>query len=686
MKKTYTKLFTFTALVALLLAALCFSAFAAEERYQEGNFYYTVTDGEATIVGTDEAPDGELVIPGTIGGYPVTAIGKDAFSREYGITGVTISEGVAAIGEEAFENCTGLETVSIPASVTSIGKDAFYGCSSIENFVVDENNGFYSDDNCGVLFNKNKTELIKYTTGHERISYTIPDTVETIKESSFSRAYNLKNITIPDGVTSIEQFAFSSCFDLVSVEIPFGVEVIERDTFLMCENLTTVIIPDSVTVIERAAFDQCCKLSNVTIPDSLKSIGAAAFQSCNLTSIAIPSGVESIGNYAFCANPLTEVIIAEGVKSIGASAFEWCEDLESVKIPNSVTEIGWYAFGYSIEDLGESEGTYIYKTEGFTVIGGECSAAHRYAKEYDLEFTDDNSNDHSFTTVSEKATFEKDGSKVASCECGETKTEAYPAAASVTLSTEKYVYNGKNRTPKVTVKDREGKVLAKNVDYKLSVASKRSGIGRYTVKVTLIGNYEGTKNVFFYILPGVTSEVKASAQTASSVKLSWKAVDGAKGYKVYRYSPSRKAYVLAGTTATTSITVSKLLAGTKYTFRVVAYGETAAGKPYDSAKYALIKTATCTETPAVKLSSPSKGKVKITWSEVSGETGYQVWYSTSENGTYKKLSNFAANENDAVVSGLTRGKTYFFKVRTYKATDSGYVYSPFSAVKSIKVK
>ena len=53
---------------------------------------------------------------------------------------------------------------------------------------------------------------------------------------------------------------------------------------------------------------------------------------------------------------------------------------------------------------------------------------------------------------------------------------------------------------------------------------------------------------------------------------------------------------------------------------------------------------------------------------------------------YDELSNIAANKNDATASGLTRGKTYYFKVRTYKTTDSGYVYSPFSTVQSIKVK
>ena len=259
---------------------------------------------------------------------------------------------------------------------------------------------------------------------------------------------------------------------------------------------------------------------------------------------------------------------------------------------------------------------------------------------------------------------------------------------SVTLSSTKYVHDGKNKTPKVTVTDANGNKLVKNVDYKTSVASKRSGIGRYTVKVTFIGAYSGSKNVYFTILPGKPATVKSASQTTSSVKLSWSAVSGAAGYTVYRYSPSKKAYVKAGTTEGTSLTVSKLYAGTKYTFRVVAYGKTSGGKVYDSESYALLKTATKTKTPELTkvTASSTKGKAYVYHSNVSGETGYTVYYSTSKNSGFKKYANFKADTTRCDITGLTSGKTYYFKVRTYIKTDSGYVYSAWSAVKSVKVK
>ena len=682
MKKTSAKIFALAALIAFALVAMCFTVSAKNETLTDGVYSYTVWDGKATIVGGGVV-DGELIIPSFVDGYPVTAVGESAYEWNKSITSVVISEGVESIDSGAFDHVSYMKTISLPASLNDVGEGSFLHCYHLESIIVDEDSLYYSNDEYGVLFNKDKTKLIRYPMGNERTSYSIPDTVETIGTKAFYWSQNLVEIVIPDTVTNFEPEAFAFCSKLSTVDLPDGIEKIEDCLFTSC-GLTSISIPDSVTEIGEEAFS-FCDLESVVIPENVTYIGDGAFWFCNgLKSVTIPANVKSIGEGAFSGTGLSEVIISDGVKYIGECAFENCSDLVSVTIPNSVTSIGSRAFGYFYYETDWGDGTY--KNSDFTITAGECSAAHKYADKHDFKFIDNGSKDHIFTTVTEKATFTKAGSKVSTCECGEIKTETYPAVTDVTLSAEKYVYNGKDRTPKVTVKGSEGNVLKKNVDYKLTVASNRSGIGRYTVKVTLIGNYEGTKNVFFYILPGAASDIKASANKTTSLKLSWTSASGAVGYKVYRYDSAKKAYVSVGTTEKTSITVSKLSAGTKYTFKVVAYGKTAAGKSYDSAKYVLCKTATCTATPTLKITSALKGKVTMSWSQITGETGYQVWYSTSENGTYKKLSNYAGNSTNATANGLTSGKTYYFKIRTYKTTDSGYVYSPFSDVKSVKIK
>ncbi|MBR2476335.1 MAG: leucine-rich repeat domain-containing protein, partial [Bacteroidaceae bacterium] len=94
-------------------------------------------------------------------GDSVTSIEDDAFRNCSGLTSITIPNSVTSIGNSAFYNCSGLTSITIPNSVTSIGNSAFNSCSKLTEINVDlENSNFSSID--GVLFNKDKTELIKF--------------------------------------------------------------------------------------------------------------------------------------------------------------------------------------------------------------------------------------------------------------------------------------------------------------------------------------------------------------------------------------------------------------------------------------------------------------------------------------------------------------------------------------------
>ena len=110
----------------------------------------------------------------------------DSAFFENSIAKVTISEGVTHIGNAAFSGCENLKEISIPASVTHIGTEAFSRCARISSFKADKNNRYYSSDSYGVLFNKDKTELIQYAVGNSAKSYTIPDSVSVVGRESFS--------------------------------------------------------------------------------------------------------------------------------------------------------------------------------------------------------------------------------------------------------------------------------------------------------------------------------------------------------------------------------------------------------------------------------------------------------------------------------------------------------------------
>ena len=284
----------FVTIIMMMLFAV--SASAATEGY----YTYEVENGEATITYVDQSISGDITIPSTLGGYSVTRIGNYAFDWRTSLKSITIPNSVTRIGYYAFRGCTSLTSITIPDSVTSIGYDAFYHCTSLTNITVDTNNKYYSSDSNGVLFDKNKTELIQYPAGNTSSSYVIPDSVTSIGDWAFYDCESLTSITIPCSVTSIGDHAFYYCTSLTSITILEGVTSIGSWAFYNCESLTSITIPDSVTSIDDYAFNGCTSLTSITIPDSVTSIGNHAFYNCtSLTSITIPDSVTSIDDSAF---------------------------------------------------------------------------------------------------------------------------------------------------------------------------------------------------------------------------------------------------------------------------------------------------------------------------------------------------------------------------------------------------
>ena len=178
--------------------------------------------------------------------------------------------------------------------------------------------------------------------------------------------------------------------------------------------------------------------------------------------------------------------------------------------------------------------------------------------------------------VTKKATFTSDGVKTFTCTSKDaTKTEVVAKVSDVKLEKTSYTYDGKAKKPTLTVKDSKGKVLKNGTDYTVSYASGRKKVGKYKVKITLKGNYTGTKEIEFTIKPKGTSIKKLSA-SKKQFKVNWKAQKTqTSGYEI-QYS-TNKNFKSGNKTAkitknkTTSNTVKKLKAKKKYYVRIRTY-------------------------------------------------------------------------------------------------------------------
>ncbi|MGN0533920.1 MAG: fibronectin type III domain-containing protein [Eubacterium sp.] len=186
------------------------------------------------------------------------------------------------------------------------------------------------------------------------------------------------------------------------------------------------------------------------------------------------------------------------------------------------------------------------------------------------------SSNHKLAKITAKATTSKNGSVVTKCTlCGAVKSRStiyYPKT--ISLSATSYTYDGKVKTPSVTVKDSKGKTLKKNTDYTVTYASGRQSVGQYAVKITFKGNYSGTKTLYFYVKPKATSISSVSAGSKKFTVKWKKQATQTTGYQI-QYSTSSNftnaKTETVGKNSTTSKTISKLLARKKYYVRVRTY-------------------------------------------------------------------------------------------------------------------
>ncbi len=385
---------------------------------------------------------------------------------------------------------------------------------------------------------------------------------------------------------------------------------------------------------------------NYTVPSKIDGkpvavIGSHAFSSCpELESLTIPGSVRDIHECAVAYCPkLKKLTVKDGdLKALDSMDIYCCRNLETVSLPDNVSSF-----------------TFLYDCTAVEKV--TFNSKNPYYKTYD------------------GVVFSKDLDTLVYYPPGKTDTHyVVPSDVKEIL-----------RTAFNHAKNLDSVYIPKTVKEIGETAFGYTGVKIY---------YEGAKTpaalepafypwrVIYKASPlEVTKELNFS-RTASSVTLKWKKVPGADGYRVYIYNKYEKKYETYDTVTKLNCKITDLEDNTSYKFAVKAYVKTASGTVWaDESEKITVRTLSTTPTLSVNYDD---GKTNLKWNKSSGVTGYVVYYSTSKNGTYKKLATVKGTSYST--EKFDKADTYYFKVRAYTKTSDGNVYSAYSTVKSVTVK
>ena len=365
----------------------------------------------------------------------ITNIADEAFANCDNLTEVVLPDSLRIIGASAFKGCDGLARIDIPSGVTTIEDKAFYECKSATEIrfpdsVVNLGQDVFTDT--GYYKNPENWENDAFYVGNHLVSckpslsgaFQVREGTKSIVNGAMKGLKQLTELSLPNSLTTIGAEAVAGCTALTKVTVSDSVTSIGEKAFYDCSALKTVHLGKRVSQIGDGAFGQCTSLESITASDenetyysknnclirmqdkclvggcktsqiptdgSVTSIGAFAFEGCDgLTEVTIPDAILTIGEGAFRdCNGLKSVSLGNGVQVVGKRAFEDCDALISIDLGQSVHTIDDHGFAYnhgltsvdfpaSLRHLGEeafSNATGLVSLtfrEGLLSIGENC--------------------------------------------------------------------------------------------------------------------------------------------------------------------------------------------------------------------------------------------------------------------------------------------------------------------------
>ena len=395
------------------------------QNYKDTDVVFTFNTQTNTYHVTDYKGNAtEIVIPSVYKGFPVSSIGEFAFCECKTITAVKLPSSIVSIGRCAFSYCTALSKLAIPDNVVSIGEEAFRNCSSLKSVTLGKGIQKINESTFAecigletIEFPSNITE-IGATAFYGCTALTevvIPDTVALIGTLAFGECANLRKVTLPflgDKKTNPSNGTFKYIFgytytpNVKEVILTGGnycgfAEQIPNNAFDGYSSLEKIVLPDTIVIIGDRAFCET-SLSDIQLPALLGNIGDEAFLGCKFITFIIPDHVTIMGESMLVGNPiesltlpfvgeshsnygklehilgdyvghtLKEVTVTLGNKYgenifVPHYAFQNWSSIETINLPNGITQIGQYAFygctslqNINIPDSIDSIGPYAF--------------------------------------------------------------------------------------------------------------------------------------------------------------------------------------------------------------------------------------------------------------------------------------------------------------------------------------